>query len=129
MYYKPRINHELIKENAEGLICLSACLGGEINSYVTQDKIEKAKETAKWYKEVFGDDYYIELQDHNLPEQKKNNPIIINIAKELGIELVVTNDSHYLKRENAKAQDILLCLQTQKDYDDPKRMRMSGSRG
>ncbi|MCQ2957610.1 MAG: DNA polymerase III subunit alpha [Candidatus Gastranaerophilales bacterium] len=126
MYYKPRINHDLIKENSEGLIRLSACLGGELNSYVTNGQVEKAKEIAQWYKDLFGDDYYIELQDHGLPEQKKNNPIIINIAKELGIELVITNDSHYLKRENAKAQDILLCLQTQKDYDDPKRMRMSG---
>jgi len=125
-YYKPRINHDLIKEHSEGLICLSACLGGEVNALVTQDKIEEAKEKAKWYKDIFGEDYYIELQDHNLPEQKKNNPILINIAKELGIELIISNDSHYLKRENAKAQDILLCLQTQKDYDDPKRMRMPG---
>lgn len=125
-YYKPRINHDLIKEHSEGLICLSACLGGEVNALVTQDKIEEAKEKAKWYKDIFGEDYYIELQDHNLPEQKKNNPILINIAKELDIELIISNDSHYLKRENAKAQDILLCLQTQKDYDDPKRMRMPG---
>jgi len=125
-YYKPRINHDLIKENSEGLICLSACLGGEVNSFVTQDKIDEAKKIAKWYQDIFGEDYYIELQDHNLPEQKKNNPVLISIAKELGIELVITNDSHYLKRENAKAQDILLCLQTQKDYDDPKRMRMPG---
>ncbi len=122
-YYKPRINHELIKEHSEGLICLSACLGGEINAYILQDKVDKARETAKWYKEVFGDDYYIELQEHNLPEQKKANPILMSIANELGIETVITNDSHYLKPEDAKAQDILLCLQTGKDYDDPNRMR------
>ena len=122
-YYKPRINHELIKEHSEGLICLSACLGGEINSYVLQNKVDKAKETAQWYKDVFGEDYYLEIQEHNLPEQKKANPILMSIAKELGIELVITNDSHYLTPENAKAQDILLCLQTGKDYDDPNRMR------
>ncbi len=122
-YYKPRINHELIKKYSEGLICLSACLGGEINSYVLQGKIDKAKETAKWYKEVFEDDYYIELQDHDLKEQKQANPILINIAKEFNIQMVITNDSHYLKPENSKAQDILLCLQTGKDYDDPNRMR------
>ncbi len=122
-YYKPRINHELIEKHSEGLICLSACLGGEINSLVLRGKVEEAKETAQWYKNIFGEDYYIELQEHNLPEQKKANPILISIAKELGIELVITNDSHYLKPENAKAQDILLCLQTGKDYDDPNRMR------
>ena len=112
-YYKPRINHELIKEHSEGLICLSACLGGEVNAYVLQNNVNKAKETAKWYKEVFGEDYYIELQDHDLQEQKKANPILMNIAKELDIEMVITNDSHYLKPENAKAQDILLCFQTE----------------
>ena len=122
-YYKPRINHELLEKYSEGLICLSACLGGEINAYILQNKIDKAKEMAKWYKDLFGDDYYIELQDHDLPEQKKANPILMSIAKELGIEMVITNDSHYLKQENAKAQDILLCLQTGKDYDDPHRMR------
>jgi len=122
-YYKPRINHELIKENSEGLICLSACLGGEVNAYILQNKVDKAREIAQWYKDIFGEDYYIELQDHDLKEQKQANPILINIAKELGIELVITNDSHYLKQENAKAQDILLCLQTGKEYDDPNRMR------
>ncbi len=122
-YYKPRINHELIEQHSEGLICLSACLGGEINALVLQGKVDEAKERAKWYQNIFGEDYYMELQEHNLPEQKKANPILISIAKELGIELVITNDSHYLKPENAKAQDILLCLQTGKDYDDPNRMR------
>ena len=122
-YYKPRINHELIEKYSEGLICLSACLGGEINAYVLQGKVEKAKEVAQWYKNIFKDDYYIELQDHDLKEQKQANPILINIANELNIEMVITNDSHYLKPENAKAQDILLCLQTGKDYDDPNRMR------
>ena len=82
-YYKPRINHDLIKEHSEGLICLSACLGGEVNSCITNGNTEKAKEIAKWYQDVFGEDYYIELQDHGLPEQKRNNPILMSIAKEL----------------------------------------------
>ncbi|MDD3593221.1 MAG: DNA polymerase III subunit alpha [Candidatus Gastranaerophilales bacterium] len=122
-YYKPRINHELLKQHNEGLICLSACLGGELNKYILQDNYAKAKEQAKWYKDLFGEDYYIELQDHNLPEQKRANPQLIKIAKELDIELVITNDSHYNRPEDAKAHDVLLCLQTGKTYEDPNRMR------
>ena len=120
-YYKPRINFELLKEFHEGLICTSACLGGEVLQHLQHGEKEKAIETAKKYKELFGDDYYIELQDHGLEEQKRTNPELIKIAKELGIKMVITNDSHYLRKEDADAQDSLLCLQTNADKSDPNR--------
>lgn len=111
-YYKPRVNFELIKKYSEGLICLSACVQGEIADLILQKELIKAKETAKKYQELFKDDYYIELQDHGLDKQKRSNPDLINIAKELGIKLVITNDSHYLRKEDADWHDSLLCLQT-----------------
>ncbi len=120
-YYKPRINFELLKEHHEGLLCASACLGGEVLQHLLKQEYDKAKETAQRYKDLFGDDYYIELQDHNLEEQKRTNPDLIKIAKELGIKMIITNDSHYLRREDADAQDSLLCLQTNADKDDPNR--------
>ena len=120
-YYKPRINFELLKEHHEGLLCASACLGGEVLQNLLKGDYNKAKETAQRYKDLFGDDYYIELQDHNLDEQKRTNPDLIKIARELDIKMIITNDSHYLKREDADAQDTLLCLQTNADKDDPNR--------
>ncbi len=120
-YYKPRINFELLKEFHEGLICCSACLGGEVLQELLKGEYQKAKDTAARYKELFGDDYYIELQDHNLEEQKRTNPDLIKIAKELDIKMVITNDSHYLRKEDADAQDTLLCLQTNANKDDEKR--------
>lgn len=122
-YYKPRINHELLKKYSKGLICLSACIGGEVPGYILRGDSAKARETAKFYKELFGDDYYFELQDHGMDEQKKANAELLNIAKELDIKMVITNDSHYTKKSDAKAHDILLCLQTGKLYSDPGRMR------
>ncbi len=120
-YYKPRINFELLKEYHEGLICASACLGGEVLQHLLKNEYEQAKEVAKRYKELFGDDYYIELQDHNLEEQKRTNPDLMRIAKELDIKLIITNDSHYLTKADADAQDTLLCLQTNANKDDEKR--------
>lgn len=122
-YYKPRINHELLEKYKGGLICLSACLGGEVSKYIMKDDVEKAREIAKYYKDLFGEDYYIELQDHGMDEQKKVNAELINIAKELEIELVITNDSHYTKKEDSVFHDILLCLQTGKIITDPDRMK------
>ena len=120
-YYKPRINFELLQKYHEGLICTSACLGGEVLQHLQKNEYELAKEAAKRYKELFGDDYYLELQDHNLEEQKRTNPDLIKLSKELGIKMIITNDSHYLRREDADAQDSLLCLQTNADKDDPNR--------
>ena len=112
MYYKPRINHELIEEHHEGLICLSACVQGEIAQGFIQGNKEASYDAAKFYKGLFGDDYYIELQDHGLEKQKMSNPGMIELAKELGIKMVITNDSHYLKKEDADWHDTLLCIQT-----------------
>ena len=120
-YYKPRINFELLKEYHEGLICASACLGGEVLQHLLKNEYEQAKEVAKRYQDLFGDDYYIELQDHNMEEQKRTNPDLMKIAKELGIKMIITNDSHYLRKEDADAQDTLLCLQTNANKDDEKR--------
>ncbi len=120
-YYKPRINFELLQEYHEGLICASACLGGEVLQHILAGEKDKAKETALKYKELFGDDYYIELQDHGLEDQKRTNPDLIRLAKELDIKMIITNDSHYLRKEDADAQDTLLCLQTNANKDDEKR--------
>ena len=120
-YVHPRINFEMLQEHHEGLICLSACLGGEVLQNLLKDDYEAAKETAKKYKELFGDDYYIELQDHGIEEQKRTNPPLIKLANELDIKMVITNDSHYLRREDADMHDTLLCMQTNSDKDDPNR--------
>ena len=112
MYYKPRINFELLQKYHEGLICSSACLGGEVLQNLLKNNYEGAKAAAKRYKDLFSDDYYIELQDHGLEEQKRTNPDLIRIANELDIKMIITNDSHYLKKEDADWHDTLLCLQT-----------------
>lgn len=126
-YYKPRINFELLKEHHEGLVCCSACLGGEVLQNLLKGDKEKAKEVAKQYKDLFGEDYYIELQDHGLDDQKRTNPDLIEIAKELDIKMVITNDSHYLHREDADMHDTLLCLQTNSNKDDPNRFHFANN--
>lgn len=120
-YVHPRINWEMIKEHHEGVICLSACLGGEVLQNLLKGDKVKAREVAKQYKDLFGEDYYIELQDHGMEEQKRTNPELVQIAKELDIKMVITNDSHYLTRDDADMHDTLLCMQTNSDKDDPNR--------
>lgn len=122
-YYKPRVNHKLIEAHSEGLICLSACIQGELAQQVLKGTKESAREVAKYYKNLFKEDYYIEIQDHGLPDQKRSNPELIAIAKELGIKLVITNDSHYLKKEDASWHDTLLCIQTNALKSDENRFR------
>ncbi len=122
-YYKPRIDMELLRRHTEGVVCLSACLGGEIPQLLLQHRYEDAKAVAQRFKEMFGEDFYLELQDHKLPEQKLVNPLLIRMARELDIKLVATNDVHYIDREDAEAHDVLLCVQTGKNIDDPNRMR------
>jgi len=122
-YYKPRINKRLLEEYSEGLLCTSACLSGEIAKKILQKDKEGAKNAAKYYKELFGDDFYIEIQDHGLEGQKMTNPDLIRIANELDIGLIITNDSHYTKKEDALCHDILLCLQTGKIRSDNSRMK------
>lgn len=126
-YYKPRINHELLEKYHEGLICLSACIQGEVARNILDDDYNKAFEIAKWHKDMFGEDYYIELQDHGLQEQKDSNPKLIEIAKKLDIEMVITNDSHYLRAEDALWHDTLLCDQTKSSKDDPNRFKFSNN--
>ena len=120
-YMKPRINFELLKEHHEGIICCSACLGGEVLQNLLKGDYEEAKAVAQRYKDLFGDDYYIELQDHGLDDQKRTNPDLIKIAKELGIKMIITNDSHYLRKEDADWHDTLLCMQTQSMKDEENR--------
>ncbi len=126
-YYKPRINKEILEKHAEGLICLSACIQGELAQEVLKGTKESARETAKWYKNLFKDDYYIEIQDHGLDEQKRSNPELIKIAKEMDIPLVITNDSHYLKKSDASWHDTLLCIQTNALKEEENRFRFSNN--
>ena len=125
-YYKPRVDKELLKQYHEGLICLSACIAGELPELILNDQLEQAKALAKEYQEIFGkDNYFIELQDHGLIEEKKCIPELIRIAKELDIPLVVTNDLHYVDAADSEMHDILLCIQTGKLRSDPNRMRFA----
>ena len=126
-YYKPRTNKELLEKYSEGLICLSACVQGELAQQVLKGTKESAREVAKYYKNLFKDDYYIEIQDHGLPDQKKSNPELIAIAREMGIKLVITNDSHYLKKEDASWHDTLLCIQTNALKSDEQRFKFSNN--
>ena len=122
-YYKPRVDHDYLKEHSEGLIALSACLGGEIQNNILKNKLDKARETAIFYKETFKDGFYLEIQNHGMEEQRKVNEENIKLSQELGIPLVATNDVHYIKKEDSKAHDILMCIQTAKTIDDENRRR------
>ena len=123
-YTKPRIDMQLLREHSEGLIALSACLAGEIPTLITADRYDEAKAKALEFRELFGaENFYLEFQDHDMPEQKKVSEGIIKIHEETGIPLIVTNDVHYLKREDAYAQDVLMCIQTGKTVDDDDRMK------
>ncbi|MBR2068661.1 MAG: DNA polymerase III subunit alpha [Candidatus Gastranaerophilales bacterium] len=124
-YYKPRINHEILEKYHEDIICLSACIQGEVAKNILDGKKDKAFEKAKYYKDLFGDDFYIELQDHGLVEQKESNPVLMEIAKELNIKTVITNDSHYLRAQDASWHDTLLCEQTKSAKSKPDRFKFS----
>ena len=131
MYYKPRIDHELLEELNEGLIVLSGCASGEIGVALKEDDYDRARDIAKWYKSIFGDRYYLELQDHGHPKsnthwdvQAKINEGLIKLSKELGIEMVVTCDGHYLTHEYQDAHEILLCVGTGSYLSDEKRMSL-----
>ena len=123
-YYRPRISDDLLKRYNEGLICLSSCLAGEIPQLILDNDYEGAKERALFYHTLFDDGrYYLEIQDHGLPEQKESNPQIVKLARELGLPLVATNDIHYIEASDANAQDIVLCIGTNKKKSDIDRMR------
>jgi DNA polymerase-3 subunit alpha len=122
-YYKPRINKRLLAEYSEGLICLSACVKGEICSHLVNQQYKQAVKAADWYKSVFGDRYYLELQNHDLEIERQSMPQVIKVAQELSIPLVLTNDCHYINQSHSEAHDILLCIQRSKSLNDPNRMR------
>ena len=122
-YYKPRIDLEVLEKYHEGLICLSACLAGAVNQALLNGQEEKAEEVALWHKKVFGEDYYIEIQNNGIKEQVLANQKLVKLARKLDIPLVATNDAHYLKREDAYNHEVLLCIQTGKRMSDPDRMR------
>ncbi len=123
-YYKPRIDQELIEAHHQGLIALSGCPNAEVPRLIIQGNLEEAKKRALWHKEVFGD-FYLELQDHqHVPELEPLNRALVSMSKELDIPLVLTNDCHYVSREDASIQDLLICIQTNTNVNDEKRLRM-----
>jgi DNA polymerase-3 subunit alpha len=124
-YYRPRIDKEVLEEYSEGLIALSACLKGEVAWYCEKGRIDDALNTARNFSRIFPERYYVEIQENTLPEQAKANKGLLQVASELDLPLVATNDCHYLNREDARAHEILLCIQTGKTMSDPTHMRFS----
>jgi DNA polymerase-3 subunit alpha len=127
IFSRPCINKELLEQYREGLIVTSACLGGEIPQAILQNRPDIARREAQWYKDQFGDDYYLELQDHGSPEDRIVNVEIVKIARELDIKLICTNDSHFISCNDVEAHDALLCIQTGKLLTEDKRLRYSGT--
>ncbi len=123
-YYKPRVDDEILQKYHKGIICLSACLAGRVQSYLIKDDYERAKKEALRYRDIFGaDNYFLELQDHKLPEDSDVIQGLLRIHNETGIPVVATNDTHYTKKEDMEAHDMLLCIQQEKFFDDDTRMR------
>jgi DNA polymerase-3 subunit alpha len=132
MYYKPRVDKEILEKYNEGIIVSSACLGGEVPQRIMENNLDAARDTIQWFKRVFGDDYYLEMQLHPNDDprlrteiydnQRKVNEVILNLAKELDVKVIATNDVHFVNAEDADAHDLLICLNTGKDLDDPTRM-------
>ena len=122
-YYKPRIDHELLRRYSDGLICMSACIAGELPELLRAGDYEGAVELVKEYKDIFGENYYIELQNHGIPEELEVNPLLIKLAREMDVRPVATNDLHYVDASDSAIHDILLCIQTGKIRSDENRMR------
>lgn len=127
IFSRPCINKELLEQYHEGLIVTSACLGGEIPQCILRGELDRAREVAQWYKNLFGDDYYLEIQDHGSQEDRVVNVEIVRIARELGIKFIATNDSHFISCYDVEAHDALLCIQTGKLITEDKRLRYSGT--
>src|SRR5438105_7329422 len=124
LYYKPRIDRDVLAKYSRGLIVLSGCLGGEVATKITNDDLAAARETVATYRDIFGADrYLLEVQRHNIEEQSKVNGALVGFASEFGLRLAATNDLHYVHQHDAEAHDVLLCLQTAANFDDPKRWR------
>ena len=124
-YYHPRISKSLLRQYSEGLICLSACIQGEIPRLLLRGQDAEAHKALEFYRDVFDDDFYLEIQDHEIEEEKIVMPKIISLAEATNTPLVATNDCHYLLKKHAPAHDVLLCIQMNKSLDDPNRMRYS----
>lgn len=125
-YYKPRIDYKVLEEHSEGVICLSACLAGHIPTLILQRRFDEAEALALKMKNMFAEgDFYLEIQDHGIPEQRVVNQYLAEMSKKLNIKLVATNDVHYLNKEDAEMQDVLMCVQMGKNLDDPDRMKFS----
>ena len=124
-YYKPRIDKEILEKYHEDLICCSACLAGELPQAILKNDMEKAEETALWFKNLFGEDYYLEIQANSLREQALVNQKLIALSQKLNIPIVATNDAHYLKKEDYYNHEVLLCVQTGKRMTDSDRMSFS----
>ena len=125
IYYFPRIDFELLKLHHEGIIATTCCLGGIVPQHILYKSEEEAEKIFKQWLDVFGEDYYIELQRHGIPEQDKVNQVLLRFAHKYNVKMIATNDSHYVNQEDSEAQDILLCLQTNKLVSDPNRMKFS----
>ncbi|HUZ77353.1 MAG TPA: DNA polymerase III subunit alpha [Chloroflexota bacterium] len=127
MYYKPRVDHEVLRQHSGGLIALSGCCGSEVSQAILRNNPERATRLAEEYRDIFGaENYYFELQMHQLEEQRRVNAGLLEMAARLKVPVVATNDSHYTRKDDVKAHDILLCIQVAKDYDDPNRFRLTG---
>ena len=126
-YRRPRIDHEVLERHRDGLVCLAACLSGEIALHLRQGNYERARESAQWFASRFGPDgFWLEVQDHGIPEERVVQEGMFRLADELGLPIVATNDAHYLRREDHEAHDCLLAIGTGKDLDDPARFRFVG---
>lgn len=124
-YYKPKIDYKVLKEHSEGVICLSACLAGGIPRRLLSGDYDGAKNLALYLKEIFKEDFYIEIQDHGIDEERRVLLHLVSLANDIGVELVATNDVHYLSKSDAEMQDVLMCIQMKKQLDDPKRMKFA----
>ena len=126
-YRRPRIDKDVLAEHAEGIVCLAACLSGEVSLHLRQGKYDEAKKSAEWFARTFGSDgFWLEIQQHGIPEERLVAEGMLRLGKELGVGVVATNDAHYLRREDAESHDVLLAIGTGSDLDDPKRFRFTG---
>jgi DNA polymerase III subunit alpha len=126
-YYYPRIDREVLRAHADGLVATTCCLQGEVLQAILHRGEDEARRVFEEYLDIFGEDYYVEIQDHGIPDQHKCNEVLLRWAKEYGVKVIATNDVHYVEEGDAEAQDILLCLQTGKDLHDPDRMRFENN--
>src|SRR5918992_2248281 len=126
-YRRPRIDKDVLAEHSAGLVCLAACLSGEVALYLRQGRLDEARRSAEWFSQTFGPEgFWLEIQQHGIPDERQVTEGMLHLGRELGIGVVATNDAHYLRREDAESHDVLLAIGTGSDLDDPKRFRFTG---